>query len=141
VRERFAIGKRRPPDGVAPEPVPAVEPVMWAAPRSTPHRVTQVVRDISRLIAQAAAAPASQKAESARTTLERLPRRAAPVAAKPRTRGQQKTTPPPAPSIEVTIGRIEVRAQPPPVRRSTHKIRQATLTLEAYAAQRKAGER
>ena len=49
-----------------------------------------------------------------------------------------------APTIEVTIGRIEIRTQAPPPPRPSHPrgpARQPSLSLEAYAAEREAGRR
>lgn len=65
-------------------------------------------------------------------------KRVAPVNARPRAQRAERS---PAPTIEVTIGRIEVRSQAPPPPRRPRPLRQPTLSLEAYAAERKAGRR
>jgi hypothetical protein len=49
---------------------------------------------------------------------------------------------PPAPTIQVTIGRIEVRATPPPAAPARKEQKSAVMTLEEYLRQRsRRGER
>ena len=87
-----------------------------------------------------AAAPRDQKSEAPRNQLEPA-QHSAPAATRPRMQRQQKATVSPATTIEVTIGRIEVRTQPPPARRPERKPREPAMSLDAYAAERKAGRR
>ena len=48
-------------------------------------------------------------------------------------------SPPPGPTIEVTIGRIEVRATPPPAQPARERKPRAALSLEEYMRQRNGG--
>jgi len=116
-------------------PPETVEPTMTPAPMSEPARPV----------------PAARTQTPANTTVttntveppqapSRLTRAAPVVNTTPRTQRVERT-PPPAPTIEVTIGRIEVRTQAPSPPRRPRPQRQPALSLEAYAAERKAGRR
>lgn len=65
-----------------------------------------------------------------------------PPSARPFASRQQSKNPPVAPSINVTIGRIEVRATPPPPTRSQPSRASAPITsLDEYLRQRAGGDR
>jgi hypothetical protein len=123
---------------IIPSPVPA-EPALTPAPMSEPQRpappaATQTPANttVTADKVEPAHAPSHPKPAPPVTRL------APAVNLTPRTQRVERT-PPPAPTIEVTIGRIEVRTQAPPPR--PRPRRQPTLSLEAYAAERKAGRR
>jgi hypothetical protein len=103
--------------------------------------------------ASAAALPAApplrlvRPAQSADPLPLALPHRAAPPAAGPRStrhaarRAAEAHDPAPAPVIEVTIGRVEVRAEVSGPKPAPRRAAPPAMTLEDYLRRRRGGER
>jgi hypothetical protein len=125
---------------IVPPPV-TVEPTMTPAPMSEPVGPVLAARTQTPANTTVSTNTVEPPQAPSRLTLTPPVTRAAPVLnTTPRIQRVERT-PPPAPTIEVTIGRIEVRTQAPSPPRRPRPQRQPALSLEAYAAERKAGRR
>lgn len=125
----------------APDVAATDESTMTPAPMFEPARPVPAARTQTPANTTATTNTVEPPQAPSRLTLEPQVTRAAPVVnTTPRTQRVERT-PLPAPTIEVTIGRIEVRTQAPSPPRRPRPQRQPALSLEAYAAERKAGRR
>ena len=125
---------------IVPPPV-TVEPKMTPATMSEPVSPVPAERTQSPPNTTVCANTVEPPQAPSRPTHAQPVTRAAPIInTTPRTQHVERT-PPPAATIEVTIGRIEVRTQAPSPPRQPRPQRQPALSLDAYAAERKTGRR